>query len=62
MKAYRVGIPCMIVEASEELELIGGAHEPPKAARMLYFRVVAENEDQAAQILWERLEPTCGDP
>lgn len=57
MKAWSVNVPLLIREKGEHED-----RDTREYATSIRFDIVAESADQAAAILWERLEPTCGDP
>ena len=57
MKKWAVNIPVLIREAGEHPDR--DTHEYAMSVR---FEVEAETAPQAAHLVWERLEPTVGDP
>ena len=63
MKTYRVSIPVLVQEEHPtEPRIIGDASEHLTRALMVGFRIEAPSPREAALILYERLEATCGDP
>ncbi len=66
MKTYRVSIPAMITEedpaSPTSQRILSDAANPLTHALMIGFRVEAQTPRDAARILYERLEATCGDP
>lgn len=66
MKTYRVSIPVMITEESASdptsQRILSDAANPLTHALMVGFQIKVPSPRDAALILYERLEATCGDP
>lgn len=56
-KAWTVGLALLIREKGEH-----EGRDTREYTKLISFDIEAESVDQAADILRERLEPTCGDP
>ncbi len=57
MKTWDVSIPVLVRDADKGL-----GRDTKEYAMAVSFEVEAETATEAARILRERLEPTCGDP
>ncbi len=57
MKTWAVNVPVLVRDLTE-----GEGRDPKEYGMTVRFEIQAEKPDEAVYILWQRLEPICGDP